>query len=83
MLMIRDGDYKYVECPADPPQLFNMAVDPGELNNLTAADPQRSAAFAARVGEKWNLANYKKAVLASQAKWLLIYPALRNGSYYP
>lgn len=83
MLMIRDGDYKYVECPADPPQLFNVAADPGELNNLTAADPQRSAAFAAQVGEKWNLADYKKAVLASQAKRLLIYPALRNGSYYP
>ncbi len=83
MIMIRDGDYKYVECPADPPQLFNVATDPGELENLAQKEPQRVAAFAAAVKQHYNLDDYTRAVLQSQARRLAVYPALRNGEYYP
>jgi choline-sulfatase len=35
---IREGDWKYIHCDLDPPQLFNLADDPNEQTNL-ADDP--------------------------------------------
>ena len=36
IVMIRRGDYKFIHSPADPDQLYDLAVDPGERNNLAA-----------------------------------------------
>ena len=38
ILMIREGDLKFVYCAADPPQLYDLLSDPDELVNL-ASDP--------------------------------------------
>lgn len=32
--MLRQGDWKYIYCHRSPPQLFNLASDPGEWENL-------------------------------------------------
>ena len=34
MYMLRRGPWKYIHCPTDPDQLFNLIDDPNELNNL-------------------------------------------------
>jgi len=34
LMMIKDGPWKYITCPADEPQLFNLDRDPLELVNL-------------------------------------------------
>jgi choline-sulfatase len=85
MVCLRQGDWKYVECGADPAQLFNLAADPLELANL-AADPAHAAVlarFAAQAAAHWDLAAYDSEVRASQARRHVVYAALRNGAYYP
>ena len=66
--MIRRGRWKYVHCDIDPPMLFDMDADPDELQNL-AADPsyaELEAAFASEVRERWDSAQIRADVLASQ-----------------
>ena len=38
--MVRQGDWKYIHYSAAPHQLFNLADDPHELNNLYAERPE-------------------------------------------
>jgi choline-sulfatase len=39
--IIRKGDWKLIYCMAAPHQLFNLAEDPGELENLAEVRPQK------------------------------------------
>ena len=85
LVAIRDGRFKFVHCEIDPPQLFDLESDPQELSNL-AADPTRAglvASFMAKVRARWDMAAFDAAVRESQARRWVIYPALRNGAYYP
>lgn len=85
LVAIREGRYKFVHCEIDPPQLFDLESDPLELTNL-AADPAHArivADFMAKVRARWDMAAFDAAVRASQARRWVVYPALRNGSYYP
>ncbi|MFN3765583.1 MAG: choline-sulfatase [Aliihoeflea sp.] len=85
MVAIREGRFKFVHCEIDPPQLFDLESDPGELVNL-AADPAhagRVAEFVAKVRARWDMARFDAEVRESQARRWVVYPALRNGAYYP
>lgn len=85
MVCLREGDWKYIECGADPAQLFDLASDPLEMANL-AANPAYAATlarFAAKAAQYWNLLDYDVEVRASQARRHVVYGALRNGAYYP
>ncbi|WP_292318570.1 choline-sulfatase, partial [Mesorhizobium sp.] len=82
---IRDGKYKFVHCELDAPQLFDLEADPLERNNL-AEDPANAAlvaAFMEKVRARWDMAAFDAAVRESQARRWVVYPALRNGAYYP
>jgi len=85
LVCIREGDIKFVHCELDPPQLFNLADDPQEQVNL-AADPAHGETvqgYMKRVREKWDMGAYDAEVRQSQARRWVVYPALRNGSYFP
>jgi choline-sulfatase len=85
MVAIREGKYKFVHCELDPPQLFDLDADPRELDNL-AANPTYAdlvSAFMEKVRARWNMATFDAAVRESQARRWVVYPALRNGAYYP
>jgi choline-sulfatase len=85
MVALREGAWKYIRCPADPEQLFDVANDPGETRNL-AADPRAAEIlqhFRALADKRWDLAAYDAQVRESQARRWVVYEALRNGAYFP
>ena len=85
MVAIREGKYKFVHCELDPPQLFDLDADPREQDNLAASPAHADlvSAFMKKVRARWNMANFDAAVRESQARRWVVYPALRNGAYYP
>jgi choline-sulfatase len=85
LVSIREGRWKLVHCEADPPLLFDLQSDPRELTNL-APDPAHAGSLAAliqKVRARWDMAAFDAAVRESQARRWVVYPALRNGAYYP
>jgi len=85
MIALREGVWKYIHCPADPDQLFDLAHDPHERHNLTD-DPRAAqvlAHFRTQTAARWNFAAYDAEVRQSQARRCVVYQALRNGAYFP
>jgi choline-sulfatase len=85
MVALREGAWKYIRCPADPEQLFDVANDPGETMNL-ATDPRAAeilAHFRKLADARWDLTAYDAQVRESQARRWVVYEALRQGGYYP
>jgi choline-sulfatase len=78
-VMVRAGALKYVRCPGDPDQLYDLDADPRELRNL--AGEERAAALAAAADRRWDLAALERDVLASQRERRLVVPALDRGRY--
>ncbi len=85
LVALREGRFKFVHCEIDPPQLFDLESDPDELTNLAALPEHANlvAAFTAKVRARWDLARFDADVRQSQARRWVVYPALRNGAYYP
>ncbi|KAL9011886.1 MAG: hypothetical protein Q9173_003306 [Seirophora scorigena] len=85
LMMIRRGPWKFVTCPADPPQLFNLKKDPKELHNLALShDPIVAKVFGDFVDEasrRWNFQAIHDEVLQSQRTRRLCWDALSKGRY--
>lgn len=90
MMMIRRGPWKYITCPADPPQLFNLEDDPLELRNVAAAKSnndtssefgQLLAHFAQEAAAKWKFQEIMDAVRVSQRQRRLVWGALNQGKF--
>ena len=85
-MMIRRGPWKFIACPADPPQLFNLERDPKELVNLAlhpqnVADRVIVAQFTTEAEERWNFKKIHAEVLKSQRARRLCWSALTRGSF--
>jgi len=85
IVSLREGDWKLILCRVDPPQLFNLASDPNELENLAVSSEHKDVleSLIDAAAKRWDLEAYDRQVRASQARRHVVYPALRNGAYYP
>ncbi|PBP17953.1 choline-sulfatase [Diplocarpon rosae] len=91
MMMIRRGPWKYITCPADPDQLYNLSSDPLELTNLAVLPPKHPlstpslaatlSAFVAEASAKWDMPSITSAVLLSQKQRRLVWSALKTGAF--
>jgi choline-sulfatase len=85
VMLLKDGQ-KFVHCPVDPDQLYDLRSDPDERHNL-AAQPSASASVSTltklrqEVAKRWNLSAVHAQVIASQRQRHLVYQALRQGRY--
>ena len=85
LVMIRRGRYKFVHCPVDPDQLYDLQTDPDERENL-AQSPRHAARvreLRAEVARRWDLPALHRQVLDSQHRRRVVYQALRAGRYTP
>ena len=84
MVMVREGARKFVRTPPDPDQLFDLAGDPHELENIAGEDDGRLAGLVeAHVAARGGWEGLTAAVRRSQSERLHVYDALRRGAYYP
>ncbi|KAI1122076.1 choline sulfatase [Nemania abortiva] len=96
LMMIRRGPWKYITCPTDAPQLFNLENDPLELVNLAelankteglTADEEEAKAkfekFEAEAKARWDFKAITQSVLHSQRTRRLVWDALKVGKFDP
>ncbi len=81
MVMIRRGSLKFIHCPGDPDQLYDLADDPDELVNHVTVTPDHTCleAMRAEVAARWDLSALRADVLASQKRRRLVVRALQQG----
>jgi choline-sulfatase len=93
MMMIRRGPWKYITCPADAPQFYNLEQDPQELDNLArfVREPAHTKEqheaklmfekFDAEAKAKWDFDSITKQVLQSQRSRRVVWDALKEGTF--
>ena len=82
VFMIRRGTLKYIHCDPDPPQLYDLANDPLEKQNM-ANDPSYEDAariFAQEVSERWNSEQLRADVIATQKSRRALHAAMEAGA---
>jgi len=81
LLMLRRGQYKYIHCAGDPPQLFDVIADPYEQNNLSGQ--QAFAAietnFASIAAKHWDSDKVREHVIATQRQRRAVHAAMEKG----
>lgn len=94
LMMIRRGPWKYITCPTDGPQLFNLDDDPLELVDLARSLRKKTAlatedeaalavfeAFEAEAKARWDFDAITAQVLLSQRQRRMVWGALRKGMF--
>jgi arylsulfatase A-like enzyme len=89
LMMIRRAKWKYVTCPADGSQLYDLEADPLELVDLVksgavARDEKVRRVFEGferEARERWDFDAITKEVLLSQRKRRLVWGALTKGRF--
>jgi choline-sulfatase len=81
IVMLRRGAYKFIHCPADPDQLFDITIDPLERDNL-ATDPDHAeqvAEFREEIAQRWDLVVLREKVVQSQRRRAFHFEATTQG----
>jgi choline-sulfatase len=80
-VMVRRGDWKYVHSEAYAPQLYDLARDPEQLDNLSGAPAhaEREVELRSIVAREWDLPALREAVIADQRKRRFLAETLAAG----
>ena len=80
-IMIRRGKLKYVHCNNDPPQLYDLAVDPLEIENLPQIPDFHEVAmqFVKEVASRWDGKTLRQKVIATQKSRRALHAAMKAG----
>ncbi|KAK6214973.1 choline-sulfatase [Colletotrichum tabaci] len=92
LMMIREGPWKFIHCPVDGTQLFNLEHDPLELVNLASQKAisgklleeeakAKLEEYTAETKAKWDFDAITEQVLQSQRKRRLVWGALTQGAF--
>lgn len=85
LMMIRRGEWKYITCPVDPPQLFNLRRDPLEAVNLASSQDAPTQAilkaFEKEANAKWDFDKITQDVLTCQRRRRFVWSALTKGRF--
>ena len=83
MLMFRRGSYKFITCPTDQDQLFDLKNDPDELQNLVKSKNHSKTLeeFQNLAAQHWDTETVKQKVIQDQDRRRFIHSALRTGHY--
>ncbi len=81
LMMIRRGPWKFIYSEDDPCLMFNLQDDPLERSNLSQVSEYAEvfSAFLDEARAKWNVAQIRDQVLASQRRRRLVFDALTCG----
>lgn len=79
------GRYKYVVCPGDPDQLFDLDADPDELANIASVPEHAELVRLLRkaLDTRYDLAALEEDVVASQSRRRIVAGALQQGKARP
>jgi len=79
-IMIRRGAFKFVFCPTDPDQLYDVVNDPLERVNLAgkADHAGRVASLREEIAVRWDLDTLRQTVVASQRRRRYLNTILRD-----
>ena len=77
LLMVRKGDWKYIACEGDPPQLYDLREDPDELANLAGKPGHQAIERELRelIARHWNAEALKREMEYSARRRLFIQEA--------
>lgn len=93
LMMIREGPWKFITCPTDGIQLFNLQNDPREVKDLAkltkeTAQSEEDKQALAKLGEyvaesnkRWDFDAITKQVLQSQRQRRLVWGSLKQGAF--
>ncbi|KAF9878596.1 choline sulfatase [Colletotrichum karsti] len=90
LMMIREGPWKFIHCPADGTQLFNLEHDPLELVNLASSKAAKAIEaeakakleeYTAESKRKWDFDAITQEVLTSQRRRKLVWGSLTKGAF--
>ncbi len=82
LIFIKDG-IKYIHCRTDPPMMYDLNIDPNELNNV-AADPNYksiSNMMKSEIDKRWEYENLERAIIKSQKRRLFVQKSLLKGKW--